>query len=357
MDMDLDSAGLTHMLGMYHKFENSSWVPTNLLTKGGEEIILTNKTKQDIFFNIDYYGNHTDEEIKEKELDEYEHELKKIRQVFLDRGLPEKKVILFMSLKLRKSIIGHLIKFLQDDDFINNLINELKYTNRADKMLKVLESLLPAFGMVDISVQYSIERGSIFFLGTKQAILENVIKGDAKTRLSNIIRLCDNKKFSAIIIDSASGNQQIANVIHDIENSIIIYCMRLTTQFRRGTTIKLKDFIEKGTHIFGCVNVILLPVALPNREYERQSELANLKTEALDDLQANVANLKSIISSQQNSSVSLHDEFIGNGIPEVESFKWYEKRLADTNQSYEDERQAMEIFNKLGKKIISISNK
>lgn len=355
MDMDLDSAGLTHILKMYDKFENSSWVPTNLLMRGGgEEIKLNNYTKTEIFFNNDFYGINADQNINERELTEREQALKKIAQLLIEKKLPEKIAALILTLNIRKSIVIELQKFLQDDGNIIKLINKIGILNKADEILISIESLLPASGMVDISSQFGLKQGSLFFIGTKQTVLDNVVSGTAREKFLDIMRLCANRKFSAIVVDSASGYQQIANVVHEIENGIIVYCLRLSSQFRKGTAIKLEHFIENSQRYYGTYKVILLPVAIPMKEYKKQSALSILKFNALSELEAIVVQLKKLVSSQNRPSVIIHDDFIGMGIPEVESFKWNEKILTDSNQA-EDETLAFNVFNKLGEKIISIS--
>jgi len=244
---------------------------------------------------------------------------------------------------------------LSDEEFVKNLVHLLGFENSPEGLLNAIEEELPAFGMVDVSSQFKIEKGSVYFIGAKQIVLDNIRRGPAKDKLSDIIRLCDNKGFSAIIIDSASGNQEIANSVHDLENGIIVYCMRLTNQFRLGTYIKLLNFIDTTKHVIGKVKVILLPVAIPNEQYEKNSPLANLRNNALDYIHDKVEFLKR--RSEDDSTVIIYDDFTGNGVPEVESFKWYEKILMNETNINEDEKLAMDIFEKLGEKIISIATK
>ena len=353
IDMDLDSAGLTHILEMHSKFDQSEWVSTNLIIKGGAEIYLSNKKYERIFFNRDYYA--PSEPSNRREL------IGNIKDILTNWGVPANVIGLLDDLNFRKSILEgfhNLITSENAEVHRKRIINELSFVESETKLLKKLDDFLPAYGMVDISDKFGeFEDGSIRFVGLKQGTSDKILSGDAQSKLAELRWKCENENFCAIVIDSASGSQAIANAIHRIDDSTIVYCMRLTKQFRDGTRLRLLDFIKKGkneSNSIGHSNIVLLPVAVPSIEYAETSNLSKLKSFAYQDIKR-ISEIVNKEAADKNSNVRVHDDFVMSGIPEVESFKWNEDILTRVSKRTSDQEEALKQYTAVANKIKNIT--
>jgi|GEM_PF-4931146 len=349
IDMDIDSAGLTHILEQYPKFEDSDWVSTNFIIKGGSEIYLYNKKYERVFFNEDYYMPN--------EVNNKNELIASSASIMRDWGIPSRVVELFKDINIRKSVLEGFHKMMLRESTVGTkkkIIDELSTADDQRRLLKKIAYLLPAYGMVDISDHFvETEGGSIKFIGLKQGITDKIVLGDVQSKLTELILKCENANFCGIVIDSASGNQAIANAIHRIDNNILVYCMRLTKQFRDGTRLRLLDFInkakpEKDAHCDS--NVILLPIAVPTVSYKGNPYLSKLQAFAEYDIKR-MCKIISEEASGKNAKVKIHDDFVAMGIPEVESFKWQEEILYMVPNRSTDQEEALKRYAAVAEKI------
>lgn len=320
MDLDLDSAGLTHMLESYREFENSAWNTSALIQA---KFVLERGVDRDIFFNRD----------KKVSL------LPRTVELLTNAGLPSE---IIPSIRLRHGVSLEIENLVGRDPSM--VVTELKKKNRPnEKSIRgCLESLVPAVGAKDISAKVGAPDGSVLFVGGPQVGSEPIVEGDARPNLRRFINECKNRNVSAILIDSASGRQNIANLCHDLSH-VMIYCTRLTYQFRVGTKLQLRYFLNKPTkQNKKKPAVILLPVAVPVAKLSRWDKV---KKNAMDDLSGLAADIRRLTPCYCFSE----------GVPEVESFKWEEKILRD--ELSEDETIAVRVFKALASKIIEIAEK
>ncbi len=317
LDMDLDSAGLTHVLREYDKFSKSRWNVTNLLNG---KINLYQFEHQDIFFNKDKKVSLTSE----------------ILESFQEAGLASHILDVLRKVQVRKGVMAELRR-----NQPQKIVDQLNKSNSTDGIDKILEDNIPAVGMSDVSEKFGVSPGCIRFIGAEQIGYDSIIEGAAKVteRLIELIEMCELKQFSAIVIDSASGRQQSALACHRV-SSLIVYCSRLTYQFRIGTKYQLRQFIEYSEEENRDLpRIIILPLAIPQT---RNKKTQKLKRFALDDLKN--------LSNEINQKTETH--FIEKGIPEVESFKWFENILTTRENLDEDEIEALSVFKQVAEKII-----
>ena len=342
IDMDMDSAGLTHVFKQYHRFEESNWVTSNLLKKDiGNEILLGHKDTKKIFFNKD--------DTQKLSAD--------IIEKLKDTGLKDNSLKLLSEIELRESIIEGFKKKIHED--INLLRIKLNDAKTKDEMIEFIEKNLPAFGMVEIPPEIlgkDIPRGSVRFIGSKQVSKDSIIEGDGIGKLEDLYLHCERENYSAMIIDSASGRQPSANIVHNIStDKVIIYCLRLSEQFREGTNLQLEYFINSEKGVEGITDIIILPVAIPKSDYKDET-LRKFKENALHYLRSKFNELFKKAENKEKQ-VNILNDFIENGIPEVESFKWHERILYNIKDLQEDENKALEVFKQLAKKIKDVTIK
>ncbi|MFY9619757.1 MAG: hypothetical protein WAQ99_08080 [Pyrinomonadaceae bacterium] len=320
MDLDLDSAGLTHMLDSYAEFENSSW-NTAALIQG--RFLLDRSLDRNIFFNRDPRTRLASQTIK----------------LLVDAGLPAEFLLSMELIELRKGVGLEIENLVNRDP--STVVSELKKKNRpSEKSIRgCLESLVPAVGAKDISAKVGAPEGSVLFVGGPQVGSEPIVEGDARPNLRRFINECKKQNVAALLIDSASGRQNIANLCHGVSD-VMIYCTRLTYQFRVGTKLQLRYFLNKPTkQNKKKPAVVLLPVAVP----AATSKWEKLKNNAMDDLSGLVRDVQRLTPCY----------CFFDGVPEIESFKWVEKILR--NDLSDDETIAVGVFEALAAKIVEIA--
>lgn len=320
LDMDLDSAGLTHLLELYDKFENSQWNTSSLVNA---DIRLNISKNRDIFFH------------KDKKNPIPEDVLSTLKQ----KNLTQKNFDILKKVKIRDSIINELKNEIEKDNsehFLKNLVTRLNILKTDEEVIQKIEDSIPAVGIVDISKLIHCPQNSVFFMGTEQVRMDSSVEvqGNSMQNMIDLIDFCEEENYRAIIIDSSSGRQNSAILTHKISD-LVVYCLRLTNQFKIGTKLQLKYLNDNLKDDEEMPNIIVLPTAVPEKDYK------NMKRSALNYLY-----LMSSINEEK-----IINEFIENGIPEVESFKWQECILYSKRELSEDEKLALSIFSDLSKKI------
>jgi cellulose biosynthesis protein BcsQ len=195
---------------------------------------------------------------------------------------------------------------------------------------------------VDVSGELGVEKGIVRFVGSevKGASDITIDDGDSLDRMEDLQERSEDRGYTAMIIDSASGWQQAARLAHFVSD-VVVYCCRVTHQFLEGTKLQLERFVNLCEQESGRVpKIIILPVAVPPttpRWEERMAQAIN--------------SLKSLRNKfEDRTTVELADSFVD----EVVSFKWYESVLAAKTQLEQDERAALSAYESLAKQITKL---
>lgn len=229
--------------------------------------------------------------------------------------------------------------------------------DRFEKKRAIIETFLPADGMVDVSHYFGRAFGSIKFVGADVAYtgrhmaLNNV---NAANNKRTIIQECGKKGFSAILFDCSAGVQSSAHVLNHVSD-VLVYCMRPTYQFVSGTYIQLERYSQSLQKIVNIKqskaadrgetcdkkSVILLPTAVPrgadgtmtlqNDSFERIHRIASLTFSTFVD---------NTFSSYEKS------------LKEISLFKWREYILGTEhvvtdnwlNRMTDDTLQALKVY-------------
>jgi len=192
-------------------------------------------------------------------------------------------------------------------------------------------------GMRDVSDLVGARPNSVRFLGTEVVGRQEytMLFDNALPKMKEFIEYCGEKKIGTLLIDSASGRQEAAQVSQRVAD-VVVYCCRLTEQFIYGTKVHLQRMLaacEDGDR--RAPAVVLLPIAVPTVREPWEKIYANRKAE-LDRI---VTTVPAAVLVK-----CLHD-----GVCEVESFKWVETVLARQAEATltEDQIRARDGFRRL----------
>ncbi len=196
--------------------------------------------------------------------------------------------------------------------------------SKLSKRQKTVEGFLPTRSFIDISTYFEAKPGSVQFLGVdlsnddEHQIAHN---GTARA-IRKLLRECGNRGYQAVLFDCGSGVQSTAHVLH-IVSDVLVYCMRPTQQFIRGTKTQLYNYrLELSNITHGKSDstgtkkpVILLPTAVPPKDKN---------TEHLQN-----SSFSSIREIARNYSEIVDDTFCNEEscLKEVSLFKWREHIL------------------------------
>jgi hypothetical protein len=166
-------------------------------------------------------------------------------------------------------------------------------------------------------------------------------RSDVEGRLDEVMhklrRFAINYHCKGIIMDSAAGDQFSARLAVDHADKIV-FCMKMTHQFRIGTFNYLHRLSEKTSE----KRIILLPTVVPNADKEIDGEMQRLK--AINNIAERVEDL----SIDDVCMDFVNEECFG--INEVERFKWKEGVLYKIGQESSlsaDEKMATTRYEKL----------
>jgi len=199
--------------------------------------------------------------------------------------------------------------------------------------------------LIPVGNKIGVENEAVLFLGVndKEKIDNNEMTGTKESVLQDLCKYCKNNNFSAIVIDSSTGDQFSAVLSIGVA-TVVVHCLRATRQFRIGSfhylyRLKKENDLEK--------TIILLPTVVPNAD--RVIDGKAQRETAIDDILHRIGRLglKNIKTNFINK-----DQL---GINEVERFKWQEGVLYDLikkNQKLEeDEKEAAKRYEKLAQLI------
>jgi cellulose biosynthesis protein BcsQ len=184
---------------------------------------------------------------------------------------------------------------------------------------------------------------TVLFLGAR-VVGDDVLEatGGVRANIRNLFDVCDEEGIGTVLIDSASGQQEVAQICHDVSN-VIVYCCRLTRQFILGTKWNIESFMKQRKLRAGKVpDVIIYPVAVPaSRENWKKTYEA-----AMAELQfmANVVRREGLASARVVEPV----------LSEVESFKWEETILVNKESPTDDEIAALASYSNLADAITEL---
>ncbi len=205
---------------------------------------------------------------------------------------------------------------------------------------------------IPVGEKIGVENEAVYFLGVndrKKFDAQNQ-GGQASEKLANL----ENLPFSAIVYDTASGDQFSATMTNKA-SQVIVCCMRPTRQFRTGTFNFLgrigKDWIMVDDDQLR--RVVLVPTAVPQKKTLING--VDQHKDTLGDLKQEIAGI----------SWEICEDFVQEdlfGIPEVERFKWSEDvlyRLKKTGKlaSEPDAVKALGCYEKLADSIIEEGEK
>ncbi len=177
---------------------------------------------------------------------------------------------------------------------------------------------------VSVGEYFGIENDAVLFLGVNDEMdIDNKeIDGTSQDLLNRLAIFADNNEdICAIIMDSASGEQTVANFATGFADTIVC-CMRPTLQFRMGTFRFLSHLARDEV----SSRIVVLPTVVPTKDIEIDGVYQ--REEALNKIRWGVGNL--------NGRLDIDDTFIQEecfGINEVQRFKWLEGVLYKLEKS------------------------
>jgi hypothetical protein len=187
-----------------------------------------------------------------------------------------------------------------------------------------------------------VENEAILFLGTDDTtpIDNKEIDGTSADLINRLgIFAANNENIRAVVMDSASGAQTVANFATDFADTVVC-CMRPTMQFRMGTF----RYLEGRARENKTQSIVLLPTVVPTVDVKIGASYQ--RAEALQMIQNGARKL--------GGGLKILDNFIQPdcfGINEVQRFKWREdvlyKVAATTGLTEEDEKLAASRYKKL----------
>jgi len=197
-----------------------------------------------------------------------------------------------------------------------------------------------ATDLLDVSQRVGCkDPGTVRFLGGAAVGSEQKVVGKSYENLRELVSQCNDKGFKAIVMDSASGRQDSAMLCHDVSD-VVVYCCRMSMQFLRGTRGQLEYYFS------ACqrdnkkpAKVVIVPLAVPKPRPQFAELFASAEAQ-LDSLATKAFGIT-------------QGTLVRGGVPEVESFKWFELILrARGRLDATDEKAAAEAFARIADEIV-----
>ena len=213
----------------------------------------------------------------------------------------------------------------------------------------------PFFGSIpDVSKNFELDDGTVLFIGVNDThTLDLRDENVDDVHLHRLIQGCQRMGFRAVVIDSSSGIQTTAQMATSVAD-VLVCCLKATFQFRMGTFRYLHDTINRYKSFTKDMQLIILPVAVPNQSARRDGCAQTERDYALSDI---LQKTEEINHPNINKGFLCEESF---GVPEIESFKWEERMLykkAKREQPMpEDETFALAQFKKLAVSIVQPGN-
>ena len=332
VDADLESAGLTYFFGLEKRI-SSKFSETLHTTK-----VLSGLGDPNIMFHSE---NHKKRTI-------YKSDLARIAKAygdiavdyFCDIPLLDSEILclslildklastnddtrreIYENFNPEKWLLGRL-RAIQNDA---ELSTEEKICQKRDALV----SFLPPVTFVDVSAFFGLPKGSVDFLGVSVNSRDSqTARNDACRNINTLLNQCA-QTYAAVVFDCGAGTQSTAHALHNVSD-VLVYCMRPTLQFVKGTRTNLDryhDILAAAQEVHekeeGQKTVILLPTAVAKPADK----------DPLTPIYDNCfASLREILSDQK---LKLVDDTFCNpqkALCEVQLFKWREMVLGTTPQ-------------------------
>jgi MinD-like ATPase involved in chromosome partitioning or flagellar assembly len=189
---------------------------------------------------------------------------------------------------------------------------------------------------------------AVMFLGVDDSSAQ-LNRSDVEGRLDEVMhklrRFAQNYHCKGVVMDSAAGDQFSARLAVDHADKIV-FCMKMTHQFRIGTFNYLNKLGIRLGSSADEKDIILLPTVVPQDAI--LDGVSQMQT-SIDDISRRVDDL---------SRLSIVDDFVSSsdmfGINEVMRFKWKEGvlfKLKDETTMSADEETAYQRYKKLARVI------
>ena len=186
------------------------------------------------------------------------------------------------------------------------------------------------------------EDASILFMPAKPGASLNAGDSYDKGGINPLVifsKLCKQYKCKAIIFDTPAGDQLAARWSLDVSD-VVACCMRITYQFRRGTI----DFLSRKDKEYEGKEYILVPNAVPTDEIIIDGSIYDLNAVKNEILERTGSGM----FRNNNVNVQMLEEGYF-GVPEVKRFKFEEGILYTAKEVADDERVALDCYERLAK--------
>jgi hypothetical protein len=171
---------------------------------------------------------------------------------------------------------------------------------------------------------------------------------------------CENLGFEAIIIDCASGFQNIAASILESTTDIVV-CSKITKQFREGTSDFLLQYLDSKKQFllkkFNNVKIHILPTVVPKN-------IGNHYAQSIMNLHKSIDSImdrfdSSISEKDKKTLFARLDKSLckDGGVSEVNRFKWEEgilNYIARSETLKEDENTAIERYTNVSRHLMEM---
>lgn len=215
----------------------------------------------------------------------------------------------------------NLPKIMDDLAEIQKNSDSLTEAQLKERKIEIICSHLPTNQFIDISEYFDCEEGCVKFLGVDVKYQgEQTVRTSATDSLDLLIDYCSKMGYAAVVFDSGAGVQSTAHALN-ISSDVIVYCMRPTLQFIKGTNTQLSNYKNELNIKTGeKKKVILLPTAVSSAQ-----DNALLRKKSFDNINELVENHQKYTDSTFCSE--------DNSLNEVDLFKWNEMILGVKNLS------------------------
>lgn len=161
----------------------------------------------------------------------------------------------------------------------------------------------------------------------------------ATNPIRNLSLKCKEYGCKALIFDTPAGDQQTARWSIEYSEDIVC-CMRVTYQFREGT----KEYLRRKDDDSDCSDkrFIIVPNAVPQESIRINNIDYNpdfIRNDILESMP------EDMLSNNEMELSMLRDGFVG--VPEVKRFKFQEGILYKDSEHQEDEKKALESYERL----------
>lgn len=218
----------------------------------------------------------------------------------------------------------------------------LSAKEKAQRKEKAICDFLPAQQFADISDYFDAPEGSVKFLGADIKSKDIVPHGsDLPSYIKKLILQCTYRNYAAVLFDSGAGTQSTPHALHRASD-VIVYCLRPSKQFTKGTMVQLINTQNAVTAVAKTLNkqgtdkkmIILLPTAIAETDADT-GVLCDASFKEIEKIASSFPNIvdKTFCSKEK-------------GLNEVNLFKWREVVLGTslTKQCSPEEAEILHAY-------------